>query len=482
MKTKFRILIWLAAWIVLFLASEISLNNNWRAFLPLGALDELVTRFSRRDLSPSTPSLKVIHVAGADRYLSTQGLHVSVESGSLDHKSKEIVSFIRDICCNRDTANCKGALRKLSDHYDESPDFWIVHDPQCENDVRVVFDQVMFHTRSFEGIVKEWDISQVNPPEGPFGSDKGLAVIRFFLVDSRGRASTQPLEWNPSRFLRDLIAPFTSKISPLVEIIFDSQVVYSADGGMLLGSLDDSVDMYDRSRIINEELEVLTGPSHLLEIGAHAIPPLRNIAIVLGPHEQGLYNVTEWGVLNFVNGSFFTECLEESCRVSLNGEQAISNTIISVIRHWLGLASAKCIGDCEQGRFISRTEMILLSHARRDALLNRTIQDCMKQLNVLKALPRLRFPEHVSRIMVGAVSNATAALDDPDIFKSVSLAKIASMKAGEVLHHELVSAPPSFSLEYMFALYAPAGLPIVFPVIMGFIEIFKKRKSRVKVT
>jgi hypothetical protein len=340
----------------------------------------------------------------------------------------------------------------------------------------------MFHTRSFEAIAEEWHISQVNPPEGPFDSDKGLAVIRFFLIDSQGRTSMKPLEWNPNRFLRDLIAPFISQISPLVEIIFDSQVVYSAEGEKLLGSLDESVDMYDRSRIINEELEVLTGPSHLLEIGAHAIPPLRNIAIVLGPHEQGLYNVTEWGVLNFVNGSFITECPQESCRVTSNGEQAISNTIISVIRHWLGLPSARCIRDCEPGKFISRTEMILLSHARRDALLDRTIKDCMKQLKVLKALPRLRFPEHVSQMMVEAISNANAALNDPDIFKSVSLAKIASMKAAEVLHHELVSAPPSFSLEYLFALYGPAGLPIVFPVIMGFIEILKKRKSRVKVT
>lgn len=482
MKTKARLLIWLAGWIILFLVGELSHNYNWRGVVPSGSTHELVDRISQKNFPSSISSLRVIHVTETVQLDSSIDSYSNVRYNSLDLESKRLVDTIREICCHRDSMDCKQALHKLSDHYESAPNFWIVHDASCGESVDEVYDQVQFRTRSLDRVPVPWEVSQLNPPEGPFKSDKGLAVIRFLLVDSQDSLSGRSIIWDPVRFLNEHLTPFMSQVSSVVEIILDSQVVYAGEGDNILSALNQSVDMYDMSRIINEELDVWTGSSHLMEIGTHAIPPLWNIAVILSPGEQRLYNVTEWGVLNFVDGSSLTECSTDPCKLSSVGEQFAANTVISVIRHWLGLPSSRCIGDCEPGKYISRTEKILLSHVRRDFLVQRTVQDCTKQLKVLEALPRLRFPEHVSNSMFEAISTANAAIDEPDIVKSVSLAKVASMKAAEVLHHESVSAPPSFSLEYMFALYGPAGLPIVFPVIMGFIEMFKKRKSSVKVT
>jgi hypothetical protein len=275
------------------------------------------------------------------------------------------------------------------------------------------------------------------------------------------------------------VGPLIEELAPISEIILDTQTVYAANATQVLDTLSGSVDEYEMSRLINDEIERWTGPSHLLEFPAFAMPPLENIAFVVQDTDRGLFQLSEWGSLSFHSSSDVLDCQDSSCELKEDGVQKISDLVTSLIRSWLGLSSAKCSGCIEhESRVISTTELILIAEAMRIQYMRSAIRDIKKQENVLKSLPRLAFKGKVVELMNEAVDLLDQSLKEWNFLStSVVKSKLACTLAGEALHHESIMAKPSFSLEYLFALYAPIGLPVLFPVLSALIAMYKARRT-----
>jgi hypothetical protein len=193
--------------------------------------------------------------------------------------------------------------------------------------------------------------------------------------------------------------------------------------------------------------------------------------------EPGIFQVTEWGVLNFVHLNELFDCKDQSvCVLTESGAQKIRDFTISLIRSWFGLSPKHCFGDCEVG--LSMTELVHLAVRQRDLHVSNTIRDLDKQVSVLETIPRLRVTREVSERMAEAVTKASEAVTTHSVFEGVIAAKQAAAAAAEALHHESVKAPSRFSIEYIFALYAPVGLPVVFPLLSALLAHIKRQRAK----
>lgn len=461
---------------------EVFWNFNFRSDTPKIELGHFRSMVAGGEDRRFLPQLNVIHFEESSDAMTAVSLKLNKVSHLDMTAGMDSVVVCRQRCCEGDVNGCQEALTNLSKSLEETMEFWIIIDPRCPKIRSEFLDQVGYVSRWSEKSLDRWDASNVGPSSGPFATDRGLGVVRMLMIESlQNPSSNKRILWDPEKTLGTSVSSYISSLSPYVEIQMDSQTVYSNNATGLLGLLDGSTDQYDTSRILNEELDIWNGPGHLLEFGAYSMPPLWNIATILTNESEGLFNATEWGVLNFVRIETLFNCSSaDYCQLTESGSRRIQNTFISVIRYWLGLPTDKCLGDCKEGSALSTTERILLGYTRRDELIQRMLDDSQRQINVLEALPRLRFPAEVSQMMHEAVATGIRALNEDNIVESVRLMKKASALSAEVLHHEAVTAPPSFAIEYIFALYGPIGLPVAFPVMAGLIEFWRSYRKNMR--
>jgi hypothetical protein len=467
MKTKSRILAWLSSCILLGALTEIALVYNWRASLHTGDVDAVLARSHSEEVDTF---VKVIYLTDPPQEASNWP---TVSASAVDEVfpriTPEAVEELSRECCVVGSKSCIGLLGRLSVRMGDNQNLWVLYDSKCAQESLVVADNVGFTGKSIAGVIDNWRSNKIDVFSGPFKSDKGIGVIRFMLIESTTNGNR--LNWNPEETFKGL-RTFLVDLSPALEVIFDTQTVYSGEGDRLVENIKTVSDPYELSRLVNEEIEMWKGSPHLLEFGAYNMPPLTHVALVVGDADNGIYDIGEWGVVNFKQLSNLFACTNKSCTLSATGQEYMNNFVISLIRKWLGLSTG-----ASNGPALSRVEKILLSQARKRKYLDSMAEDIRKQDRVLSALPRLAFPQTVADMIHESIEYAKESASTSNLTEGVIRAKLAATLAGEALHHESVMAAPSFSLEYLFALYAPIGLPLVFPVVMALIAHLKKKNS-----
>ncbi len=478
MKTKIRILMWFSLVLSLTALIELARHHNWRVRFGMGSWDLSEDSLVDHQVGFTDLPIYISHFgakpADVVKYRSNIKLLAVTDNDPDD------IGRVRDVCCS-DAAGCDLALEQLHQKLENDSGFLIIHDSSCGETTGLrIADNIAFTTRNIEPVIKVWEGVQRAEFSGPMSLDRGLVVVRLLMINSAGDSSTPArIVWTHVQTIERQVRVVLAELSPIVEVILDTQTVYSGDIYQLLKTLDGSVDEYEASRLINSEVEVWSGTSHLLEFGAYAMPPLDNIAIFPSKDGVGLYDVSDWGVLSVVDPDDLFKCGDSVCELSEEGAKAISNIFISLVRKWLGLAPEKCLGCFSNDtRIFSTTEKIHLMNARRKFYIDSAATDLRKQQKVLSSLPRLAFPAQVADMMDEVVQLVSKSRSEKNLTEGVRLAKVAATLAGEALRHESVVAPSSFSLEYLFALYAPAGLPIIFPVISALISLWKARRNR----
>ena len=477
MQQRVAILCWLLATVGSLCVFEIANLTNWRSAIPWSSVAQLETTFTE---SNQAFPLELVTFTGIDS-VEIDGFNVLQRS--IDAVECPIARYylrsVRDSCCSDSPADCDAALKNLSRSQEAGSEFWVIYDKTCSQKEGVAYDQVAFSPSLKGSFLHRWLALVVQPLSGPFKSASPLSTVRLLVAESLGTKPTGRLVWDPVSTFSEHVRAMLAALSPVTEVVFDTNVVYSADGDAILRamSLDDA---YERSRLVNKELAQWTGTGHLLEFGSSAPISLENVAIVLvnDDSKSGIFQVSEWGVLNFVHISDLFACNNAECILSPGGADKMNDFIISLFRSWLGLNPQRCFGDCEFG--LSRTELVHLAVRQRAMYIQSVIRDMKKQFSVLQILPRLKVNKLVSDLMAASLASASEASSTHSVFEGVVKAKQAASLAAEVLHHESVKADGRFSIEYLFALYAPISLPVIMPLVSAVVAEVRKRRSKNK--
>ena len=275
MKTKSGILIWLSSCIFFAVLFELALQYNWRSSFDF----DLIRAFeSSIDLRTSDDFVRVVYLSDPPSHheLSNHWTVTSLAGVSPASLASPLQQIGR-VCCSESPVACEKSLESFADISSGDFKLWIIYDNSCTNSFDVVFDNIVFSSNPNPKFLKQWDSSEISAPSGPFKSDRGLAVVRFLLIDATGMR----LKYEPSTTFA-AVRRFFTRLSTIVEVVFDSQTVYSGEGERLYRTIQETSDPYELSRLVNEEIETWTGPPHLLEFGAYAMPPIGYIALRIG--------------------------------------------------------------------------------------------------------------------------------------------------------------------------------------------------------
>jgi len=219
-------------------------------------------------------------------------------------------------------------------------------------------------------------------------------------------------------------------------------------------------DPHVKSKLLNAETSLWTTSDHLLPFGAFTLPNVDYIANLIGTDDRDdVYEVDHFGFVNF-----FTSTDDE------NIEKRIASRTLQEVRYWLGLNP--------HGGILSNTELIHVQIRAREFFLMQTYEAIRDLSNIVDSMTRLTFPKLVAKLANDALADGIhASMEISDLNKSLALSINAAAKSAEALNDNTVNSDPHFSIEYMFALYAPFGLPVAVPVISGFIKYWKKRRA-----
>ena len=454
MNDRRRILLWLSFWVTVAILFEICCQYNWQSYIPRSELDELV-----REIAESAKEgLPLQFVTWDDsRQFFPDGFNTKSISHSVLAMSDSDIVPLRDSCCNGSNEVCKSKLSEYSAKHSRSLKFWFFHDPSCSGTAE--YDNVGFSSSRDPRFIEEWAELRSIKPNGVLGTIPPISVVRLLMVQSVDKMSR--VEWSPERLVA--VERVLESVSVSTEIVFESQLVYSGDPRVIKKAMKQG-DAYERSRMLNEELAVWKGSPHLLHFGVHAMPPIIHISIVLSGEENGeVYEVTDFGAVIFKSAS-------------VNSDQII-DIAVSVLRKWFGLTSGACSqeGACILGFSVS--ERIAIATKFRLNYMKNIVSSLEKQLKVLSALPRLKFGQDVSDLMLSAIRHGTESIREDQLRVSTEKAKKGAMEALEVLSHGSVTSIPFFSWEYRLALYGPLVFPIAVPLVAAWISIFSRKNS-----
>ena len=382
---------------------------------------------------------------------------------------------VRDACCKGDNAVCQTALESFSSAHSVDLMFWLLVDTSCASGL-IQLDQVAFASSWPSKGVTDWEDVGLGTGSGPLSDGAPLTVIRLLVAESMEKNPLR-IRWEPTEVVGKHLATFTKRLGAVTNFFIDTNTVHSVSVGGPMEAMGIS-DPYERSRILNNGISGWPSTKHLLEFGTYAMPPLKNIAVAIvsdAESRTGLLEVPDWGIVNVVKKSDI--CHESSprkiCKVTSNGTDIISATFVSVVRHWLGLAS-----ETTSKYGISVSELIRVSLTLRRSYLNSIIASLDKQLNVLSTLSQLRVEPEVSDMMIAAVQKGVDAVSQS---KNISLSTESARRGAELalqaLSHESVVGPWSLSFEFLFALYGPFSLPILIPIIGAVVSFIAKKRG-----
>jgi hypothetical protein len=277
---------------------------------------------------------------------------------------------------------------------------------------------------------------------GPFESMYPIVFVRSIHVLTGDTARTNHSD----------LTPLVSSFDEIFDIIHESTTVYG--GPESLRAIEKSLfatDPHEQSRLINKELMVWTGSSHISPFGTYSMPPIAYIATVQtndGASLTGLYEVDNFG---FIHIPQFNES---------------DDPIPEITRIWFGKAS------------LTRSETISLKTHARNIFLSNAIKNLSRLKDILDAFSDIRFPPSTAQVVESAIHHIELSLRTRFLPESLKHAKIAAIESLEALNDQFVSDPPFFSTEYTFALYAPLALPISFPIISALIRYIRERRNK----
>ena len=483
MKPRIKILLWLTTSLLSFVAFESLYQYHWRARVPHAELNLLRELADTQHTSVGKPSLTVINFGkfvGDD----VPGFRTTVRFPPATDEFRAM-QHVRDICCAGIRGDCSDAVASLSRSMSGDLSFSLLFDAACGSTLNVAHDHVGFASSVSADFLTQWASIKPNAFSGLFAKPAPLSILRFLLVESMGDNGAR-IAWSPESVVDPILAGMFAKLSPSMEVVVDTNTVYSANGDVIVDAVTNA-DPYERSRIINAELAEWAAPPHLLEFGVYSMPPLKTIAVVAVPPtgevQSGTFDITDWVTLNVVPSDAVFNCTESVCNVTFTGGSLLQSTLVSVVRSWLGLPSESCLGDDScRDTGLSTTEAIHLNAMMVKVNTQTIIDNTQKQINVLSSLGRLRFEQEVSDLTLEAVQLGIACIRADSLDDAAALCKLGAAKSAEALHHESIVAPPHFSNEFFFALYGPIGLPILVPVLSGLLGEYRRRRGVVEKT
>ena len=439
MKSRQKILSFLVPSICMYIMAELLLQYNWRADSNLSSLGDL--QKSSADVA-FKPPLRLIR---SDKRFENSIDGFEVIDSALGDSSSAVVRIFKECCSNR-SSECVDALK--TEHLDPNS-FWFFHDTTCKSHVNPIsFDNVGYASTDVPDFLSRWreEWNSVREFDGPFKSMHPIVFIRSMNV----LTGDDPTP----RYDLDL-SPLQEAVQDIFEIVHESTVLYG--GPESLRAVEESLsakDPHDQSRLINNELLVWTGSSHMPSFGTFTMPPISYIATVEAPDKPsyGLYQVDHFGFIHIPSNVSDDDPMPDITRV------------------WLG--------HTKPGP-ISFTDRIAMKSFARKTFLKNAMSNLGKLSHILEEFHDLAFPQSTASVVDSAIRHIEASLQASHLDDSLYHARIAVIESMEALNDQAVSDPPFFSIEYTFALYAPLALPISVPVLSALIRLIRERRKPV---
>ena len=451
MKSRQKILIFLVVSICGYISTELLLQYNWRATSQLSRIGELQSSTNSSDAPAFKPQLRVAS-PGKTLGISVQGFHVLLSDLEETNVLKRAVF---QLCCSGNHAECGAALKKVQNI--EPNSFTFFHDTDCKNLVDPIqVDNVGYATDSNPDFLSDWLVSWnfEHKFQGPFESMYPIVYVRSINVltgQEQARSAHPDL-----RYLH-------SSVADMFEVIEESSSFYG--GPEALGAVSESLgatDPHDQSRLINKEVLVWTGSSHISSYGTFSMPPIAHIATVQLPDNESsnfvplpsdLYQVDHFGFIYIPSNSS-------------------RNPIPDITNVWLGRTDSNPI---------SNLDILSMKSYSRKTFLKNAIKNLAKLDNILSEFSDLEFPESTAAVVDSAINHIELSMNSPSLDESLRYARLAVIESLEALNDHAVTDSPYFSIEYMFALYAPLALPISVPVLSALIRYIRERRAVKKI-
>lgn len=433
MKSRQRILGFLVASISVYVATEILLQYNWRAHFPEHEIESLEKLIFLQESSKLKAPLIVIH-STSDIDTSITGFDIarSVPLSVTNQKQQ-----IFNNCCSSVSEKCLSSLKEASKTLKDT--FMFFHDTVCKQRApSVEFDNVGYAVSSNPDFLDRWrKLVQIAPKfEGPFKSMYPIVFVRSIHVLTGDTVNTT----------HSNLDPLVSAVDGIFEIIHESTTLYG--GPESIRAVEQSLiatDPHEQSRLINKELMVWTGSSHVSPFGTFSMPPISYIATVnSATSSTGLYHVDNFGFIHIPTNTS-------------------DDPILEITRLWLGGSQTV-------------SEILSLKMHARYIFISNAVKNLSKLRDILNDFSDIRFPESTALVVQSALRHIEASLQT-SLSQSLRHARIAVIESLEALNDQFVSDPPFFSTEYTFALYAPLALPICVPVISALIRYIRERRK-----
>ena len=446
MKSRQRILTFLLSCIGAYVCTEIILQYNWRSPFPSNHVISLQGMAESSAPFRYDPPLKVV-----TRKLETAS-HVdgfcTVQLAA--YECEDVCEKVFTTCCGQSREKCIAALEAAN--VIDSESFWLFKDPSCNHrSPSMHVDNVGYAVSDEPDFLRIWRYigNKSHELSGPFKSLHPIVFVRSLQVLT---------EDNEISNKSSNITYLENAVDGVFDIIHETSSLFG--GQKAIKAIEESLsatDPHEQSRLINKELRVWTGSTHISTFGSYTMPPIGYIASVsLSPQSpktiQGLYQVDNFGFINIV--------------VDKQNESTI-DPIRDITRSWVG-------GDLQ-----TNTDIMSFKIFARRQFIKKAIDNLVRLMGILDQFSDLRFGQSTSEFVVSAISHIEASLniDSPSLQESLRHARIAVIESMEALNDQSVSDPPFFSMEYTFALYAPLGLPITVPVIGALIRLIREKRA-----
>ena len=447
MKSRQRILIFLVLSICAYISFELLMQFNWRASSNIHELSDVQRLVSLTDAPTFKAPLRLIRPDNTQG-VPLSGFEIITSEGS---NGDERFMAIFDKCCMSRKGDCSVALKKVQNLDPNS--FWFFHDTGCKNPVNEIReDNVGYASHGNPDFLSVWlnSWNSEHQFQGPFKSMYPIVYVRSLNVLTRHQPQP-PISSN--------LTTLHAAVADIFEVVHESSTLYG--GPETLRAISESLgahDPHDQSRLINKEVLIWTGSSHISTFGTFSMPPIAHIATVEPPEEDtpkplsGLYQVDHFGFIHIPSNNVSDDPIPE------------------VTRLWLGRNTSDPI---------SHVDTLSMKAFSRNQFLKNALNNLVKLDDILSEFSDLEFPKSTAAVVDSAINHIEIALSS-NLSESLRHARIAAIESLEALNDHAVVDSPYFSIEYTFALYAPLALPISVPVLSALIRYIRERRNAVK--